>query len=370
MSFFITIGRVISRYLFAIPCILFGPFVRKKKVDKKDVKKILVIKLWALGDSIVLLPSIEALRKNYPRADIDVLAHPRNKIVFDGQKSISRIINFGLFNILKLWRQYDVCIDAEPALNVSAVIGFLSARHRIGFSHGIRSNLYNQTSEFSKEQHMVQNYLDLVRNLGINYNTDKLVPLVIPRTDKKLISEYIRNEKLNKGFVVGIAPGVAESVKHRMWPPVKVAQAADELVKKYKAKIVFIDARINVPLIESIQGMMKEESISAAGLFNVKQSTELMRNCDIIISNDSGPMHLAAGEGVKTIGLFGPNTPVLWAPYGKNNIALVGKKKDCPYMDNKSSNLLPKHLTQDQLTVMDAIKVKDVIAAVQTLRRK
>ena len=108
----------------------------------------------------------------------------------------------------------------------------------------IRSRLYNVTSKFNKQQHMVQNYLDLARKLGVKYNTNKLVPLVVSEKDRKAPKAFIKKNKL-KGFVVGLIPGVAESVKYRMWPEDKMAELADQLVKKLKAKVVFIDAPSN-----------------------------------------------------------------------------------------------------------------------------
>lgn len=365
----IAFERFIDKYFFLPICYISSLFKKNIVFDKKKIKKILLIKFWALGDAVVLLPTIQSIRKNFPKAQIDVLAHKRNKTIFEGQKEIDNIIDFGAINILKLFRKYDLCLDFEPALNVSSFIASFTSRFRVGFRHGTRSRIYHETILFDKKQHMVQNYLDFARKIGIKYNTDKLVPLSISNKDKKIIENYLKEQGITKNdFVVGISSGVAESVKYRMWPIEKMAKLADILVKKHNAKIIYIDAKSNKFLIEKIQKLMIENSISAAGLFNVKQSAELTRNCKIFISNDSGFMHIAAAEGVKTIGLFGPNTPNLWAPYGKGNISIAGHKKGCPYMDNTSPELITKKLTKDQLTVMDAISVEQVLHAVEKLK--
>ena len=367
MSFAIGFQRFIDSAVFSPLC--YATSLVKAMKKPADVRKILVVKFWALGDSVVLLPTLQALKKQFPNAELHILAHPRNKTIFEGLTFIDKIVDFGAINILKLFRSYDICIDAEPALSVSAVIGNVASPYVVGFSHGARRHAYSETVEFNKKQHMVQNYLDLARKVGVKYDTKSLVPLAIPKSDQDVVSKFLKEQKIAKNdFVIGIAPGVAESVKYRMWPIEKVAAFADTVVKKHKAKIIFIDAKSNKELIEKIQGMMKEKSISAAGLFSVKQSAALLHHCDIVVSNDSGLMHIAAAEGVKTIGLFGPNTPTLWGPYGKNNIALIGKKAGCPYMDNTSKHLLPNQLTEDQLTCMDAISVKEVLDAVQKLK--
>lgn len=375
-SFTILLQRKIDKIVFSALCRIIS-LIRlikvKKKLQKENIKKIIVLKIWALGDSVVSLPLFDALRKNFPDAKIDVLAHKRNKIIFEGQKNIDNVVEFGLFNILKLFRKYDLCIDTEPALSVSAVISFFASKYRLGFSHGIRSKLYDEKILFSKKHHMVQNYLDFARKIGIKYNTDKLVPLATSKNDRKAAADYLRKHSIAKNdFVAGISPGVAESVKYRMWPADNFAELADELIKKHKAKIIFIDSKSNLKLIKKIQSMMSERSISAVEEFgsmkDIKKSAELMKSCGIVISNDSGPMHIAAAMGTKTIGLFGPNTPKLWAPYGKNNIALWKPKKGCPFMDNTKPELIPRKLTKEQMTCMDAIKVDDVLNAVERLR--
>jgi ADP-heptose:LPS heptosyltransferase len=153
-----------------------------------------------------------------------------------------------------------------------------------------------------------------------------------------------------------------------MWPLENVAALADALIKKYKAKVVFIGTPADKELTHHIQSMMVEKAVDVAGQTTVRQAAELTRNCDIVVSNDSGTMHLAAAMGTKTIGLFGPNTPNLWAPYGKKNVILFKPKKGCPFMDNMNPELLPKELTTEQMTCMDAITVDDVLKAVERLR--
>ncbi len=368
MSLTISIQNAIDKYLFSIPCLILKASGKKPQ----RIKKVLIIKFWALGDSVVLLPAIKMLKKEFPNAEIDVLAHERNKAIFEGHSFINKIIPFGTINILKLFKKYDLCIDAEPFLNVSSVIGFLSAKHRIGFSHGIRNRLYNETIKFNKKQHMVQNYLDFVRKIGGKYNVEKLIPLYIPEEAKKDVLEFLNKNGVQKeDFVVGISIGVAESVKHRIWPVHRFAALADRIIEKYNAKIIFIDSKSSIPLIHRIESIMKHKAISAADEFGsnskIKQSAELIKRCNVMISNDSGPMHIAAAQGVKTIGLFGPNTPVLWGPYGKGNIALFKPKKGVPYIDNTKRNLIPKILTKEQLKAMEAISVNDVMKALEKM---
>jgi len=147
----------IDENIFSIPCRMS----HSEKVTSSDLKRILVIKNWAIGDSVCLLPMIHALRLRYPKAQIDVLAHKKNKAVFEDQPDINNIIPFSSLGILKcICSKYDIAIDAEPFLNISAVIARHSAKCSIGFSHDIRSNMYNNVIDYHKDIHIVQNYLN------------------------------------------------------------------------------------------------------------------------------------------------------------------------------------------------------------------
>jgi heptosyltransferase-2 len=350
----IKLMKWIDEYIFKILVNILG---FKPIYNYPKLKKILIIKTWAIGDSVCLLPLIKILKENIKGVQIDVLAHEQNRAVFDGQKYINKVIQFGTFNIIKLCGQYDLCIDAEPFLNISALIAYWSAKYTIGFSHGTRARIYSNTIYYNKEQHIIQTYLDFARLIGIKCNTNKLVSLEIDKKSKDDADVYLRDMEVKKSdFLVGICPGVGGSVKERAWSDRRMAELADKIIQSGK-KVMFIDSN---PVNEIYNKMHEVRFIDASQWFKLKASAQLLKRCNVVVSNDSGMMHVAAAMGTKTIGLFGPNTPKIWAPYGKGNISIFKPKKDCPYLDNITHQLTPKNLTEEQLTCMDAIEVQDV----------
>ncbi len=368
------VDRVIGFVLAAVIGILSRPFQAKQP---RKINKILLIKLWAVGDSVVSLPLLQGLRKSFPKAEIDVLVRKRNVSVFYKNKSIDKIMLFewmqpmGLFKLLAMLKHYDVVFDTEPYLNISALIAWYLGRFRIGFSHGVRSMLYNNKTVFSKKQHMVQNYLDMLRGLGVKYDVDKLVKLNYSDEDKKMIDDFIKKNNINKkDFIIGITPGISESVKARMWPLENVGKLVDLLAGKMNAKVMIADSKDNAYVFDEIMGEVSEKNknkvINAIG-FNIRQFFHLVEHCDVYISNDSGPMHIAAAQGVKTIGLFGPNTPVLWAPYGKGNVSIYRPPRSGPFIEN-TTGYMPERLTPDQANCMKQIKVEEVFNAVKKLK--
>ena len=326
--------KFLDKYVGCLSC-LFLPIFKifeGKKIN--DLNNILVIQLWGLGETILTLPAIESLRQKHKKSKIDILVTSRNKEIYFKNKSIDNIkilnlnpISIGLF-MLSNFKKYDLVIDMEEYLNVSSIIAFFVGKRRIGFSHGIRSNLYTDKICYNDKQHVVYTFLDLLKPLGIKKMIDKLPKLNYSQNDKKNVGNLLK--KFNSGkedFLVGIGVGAAESAKSRMWPKERFARVADYLIKKYKAKIILIGNDEEKKFIDELQNLMekKNDSFNAAGLINVREMFYLISLCKLFIGNDSGPMHVAAAQGVKTIGLFGCNLPVRFRPFGKNGYYLYKK---------------------------------------------
>ncbi|GAG18242.1 unnamed protein product, partial [marine sediment metagenome] len=260
---------------------------------------ILVVRLWTIGEGILTLPMIHTLRKKFPNTRISVLVTKRSKDIFIGNKDIDEIINFNLGN-LGLFRKFDLVVDTEPYFKLSALLSFYLGKKRIGFSHGVRSLLYTDKVKFNDKQHAVLTFLDLSKVVGAWYKPDKLIKLWVSDNDKRMVEDYLKKLGIKKrDFLVGITPGAAESAKHRMWPTERFAELADKLIERYKTKIIFIGKDKN--LVKKIQKLMKYPSFDSGSL-SLKQVIYLIEKCRLFISNDTGPMHIGAAQGVKTIG--------------------------------------------------------------------
>lgn len=364
---------------FILQIILF-PIRLLNRNKKQTVTKILVIKLWALGDSAVSLPMIKALKTKYPKAKITVLARKRNADVFLACKYVDEVLLFeDISKVIGQVRKYNVVIDLEPYLNLSALLAIYLGQDRVGIGGQLRSILYKKTVKFTAKKHFAQVYLDMARALGINYDTDQLIPLEVSRETKEKAERIFKANGINKkDKVYGICAGVAESVKSREWPSERFAGLADQLLEKHCDKIIFVGGPAEKEMIEEILRKMKSKrkngviigAINLAGKTSIKESFYIIQKCRIFISNDTGPMHIAAAQGCKTIGLFGPNTPVLWAPYGKNNKSIYKGAAVCKYSPciRNIKGYMPNCLIGEN-KCMKAIQVKDVLRAVTELEK-
>jgi len=320
--------REIDRYLVRI----LAHLVPKKWSKTHNYNNILIIKLWALGDSIPTLPLINSLKK--AGKEVDILCTPRNKPIYEDQEVINNLYLLNKF--IPKWNHYDLAIDLEPYLNISSLVGWFCGRALMGFSGQPRSRLYSLSIPFNKEKHIVQIYLDFARKLNL-----KAIDNLIPLTKEK-----------NKVAKIGICPGVGKTAKSRMWDNKKWAQLCDELSQF--GPILFVGKEDEV--IHNIQRLMKERSIYKR--VSLKELFKIINGLDLFISVDTGPLHIAAAQGVKTIGLFGPNTPTIWGPYGKGNISIY-KKTDCSPCIQNDKGLMPDcrdNICMQRITVDDVYR--------------
>jgi len=366
--------------LFGIPyCVILGVInlFLKKELPKKDkTKNILIIQLWGIGETILTVPAIKALKEKYPKTAIDILCTARNKDVYFNYPFISKlnIVKTNLFSlkwfVLKNYRKYDIVIDMEEYLRISAILAFFLSKYRIGYSHGVRSLTYSKRVKYNDKQHASKTFFDLVKALGVK-GTAKLEKLNYTGTDKKVIDLALKYSNVKKQHkIIGIAPGAAESSKSRRWSPEKFAELIETLCSRRKnVKIILVGAAYERKLNEHIINIIESKRIQRnvlnfAGKFNLRQTFYLISKCKVFIGNDSGPMHIAAAMNVKTIGLFGPNLPLRFAPLNKKSISIY-KKMPCSPCINVHKGQVPEcfysEASRDYQKCMKAIKIKDVL---------
>lgn len=373
--------KFIDKHLGNLICNFLGIFRNKSQINSKiGYNKILIVQLWGIGETVLALPAIEALREKFPKAEINILATSRNKDVFFSNKNIDNVVltslnPFSILNfILKNTKKYDLVIDMEEYLNISAIASFFAGKRIVGYSHGSRAKLYTDKVKYNDRQHAAQTFLDLVKVLGSDYAFGKLPKLAYSKSDKNAVDKFLKNNGIKSNdFVVCVAPGAAESAKSRMWPFERYAELCDEIIAKHNAKIIFVGNSNELELVESIQkNMENKQTINAAGKITLNQLFCLIEKSDLFIGNDAGPMHIAAAQSVKTLGLFGPNLPIRFGPYGKGNIGLY-KGYNCEFSPciNVHKGQIPDCLypknSNDYQKCMKNISVDDVLKEVEKM---
>jgi len=258
---------------------------------------------------------------------------------------------------------FDLIIDLQGLLR-SGLITFLSgAKNRIGLSdarEGSRLFLNHVVNVPDKKMHAVDRYLLVCNEVGVsNQKPVKFSIFIkeeIDRKVEKLFSEYDVNED---DILVAVNPN--SRWQSKCWSPDRFARLSDKLIDKYDVKIIMIGAAGDREYVEKIVGMMKNTPLVLVGKTTLLELASVLKKTDIMITNDSGPMHMSVAVGTPTIALFGPTDPIMTGPYGKNSEVLF-ERIECQPCFKRNCSIRE---------CMDLIDVEDVIDTFEkTLKNK
>ena len=323
----LALTRLIEIHIGNLICFLLGIFTRHRE-KPEHVESLLVVRDWSLGESLLALPMIRSYRDSFPTAKITVLVSATSKPVFEQQSFIDELIDFNLPNVLKLLcqRRFDLAVDAMPYFRHSAIIARICSGYCVGFDTArIRSRLYDQKISFDDSIHMVRMMTRL--NVFSQPEVNSLVPVV---------TQVISNSKINDFCaqgqpLIGVHLGTSETAQWRAWKLDNFISLIRHILSQYPQARIFLsgshsEAEVNESVITRLD---TNRVINLAKQCNLHEFAGLLTRTDLFVSSDTGPMHVAASMGCKTIGLFGPETPVRFGPFPPNqHIALWNPPED------------------------------------------
>ena len=361
------------------------PHKRKSEIRKPTPScNILVIKIVGLGDTVLMLPSITALKATYPQARISAMVTPLSSGILQYIKSIDELIVYDIFSshkgimgliklILLLRRKrFNLVIDFEQHIKLISIVSYLTgASRRIGFSNEKlgRGLLLTDKIHLDDAEHTVKNFAELVKKAGVKANITHLERIDVPDKDRDFVENWLSKRNIVPGtLLVGIHPGSGGSATSRRWAKERFAQIADKLAEIYGAKVIITGSPSEVELANEVARLMKTVPVIAAGQISIGQLVSLIDKLHLYISNDTGPMHISAAMGTPTIGLFGPNTPVRYKPYGNQHISIY-KPSPCSPCINVHKGEVPD-CKQSSVLCLEAITVEEVWYAIEKLIRQ
>lgn len=326
------------------------------------MKRILIIEPNWLGDVLFTTPAIRAIRQEYKDAYIAVLLHKRCAPVLQDNPNIDEVIPLnkdrgikGLFYKLSLLPKLkSLNLDTAFLFSGSSSSAFIARRA------GAKDIIGTKSDKKDFSQHRVEHFLSVIRRAGIETD-NKDYEFFTKEEDEKKAKETLReNGILENEPYFAINPGGNWPPKR--WPKAEFAKLADVLYEKYKTKVIITGSEKDIPLGENIKNLCKRKPINLCGKTTLKQLATVLRQAKVVISNDSGPMHIAVSEKTPTIALFGPTHPNITGPYGSGNYSVVQKEVECPVpCFNKNCR---------KYRCMEAITVADVMEAIEKLLAK
>ncbi len=287
-------------------------------------KKILIVKPSSLGDIIHSLPLLKAIKEGLPEASVHwvvakgfedlLLEHPLLDRVFVINKqnwknplkapgTIKEILGIGK----KLREErYDVVIDLQGLLRSGIITALSRAPVRIGFSDAREMSplFYNLKIEGGKDIHAVDRYLKIASLLQIQSSK---IGFPLPPLGKNPVNE-------NRYFV--IVPGARWQSKR--WPAEYFADVTKELAKM-EFRAVLVGAGSDIDLAEKITSLSETNVLNLAGKTNLKGLCSVIKDSTFVLTNDSGPMHIASALDIPVFAIFGPTSEIRTGPYGSKS---------------------------------------------------
>lgn len=317
----------------------------------KTIKHILVVNLAGLGDILLSIPSLKALRELYPSERISMLVSPKlNEMVkmlpfideiftldmgFGGAIPLNKIFrNAGVLMALRI-KRFDLAINMRTlaskkgAVKIKLLFQFINPRTSAGRDTEGRGYFFDiRIPETDTGRKYEMEYdLDMVRALG-GMVRSKSIDMEIDETSAEKVKIILERHGVSDDDVlVGLHPGGMQS---RRWHGENYSRVMEQISRDVNCKFVFTGSRDETGLANRIQNSTAAKAIDLTGALNIDELFALIKRCDLYLSNDTGPMHIAAVLQTPLIAIFGPGDVTRFDPRNISDKAIVmHEEKEC-----------------------------------------
>lgn len=301
--------------------------------------RILVIQLAGLGDMVMATPAIENLRQLYPQAKICLLTNSRSADIVRGSPYIDEIFVLGgfsnIFAIIKKLRSYhfDMVINLYRLYSFKGVLKMfllfwaIGGRCWVGRDTDGRGFFYHLKvpERLSDKKHEVEYKLDIIRTLGGEIK-DINLRVEYDKDDKDYVNTTLNREGITENDIL-VAINCSTFKPSHNWMIESYTKLADYIVERLKVKVAFLGVGKERKLFVEIKNLMSQEPLDFVGAFNTRQLAAFLGRCRLLISPDSGPVHVASALKVPMVVLFGPGEYHRYRPYGNEEKTIVIKKE-------------------------------------------
>ena len=325
------------------------------EIDKSKIKRILIIRLSAIGDVIRVLPSYALLRERFPDAEISWMVEENAYDILGGMSGIDEIILlprkrltqkvkkphtfFSAFlecvRFLKdvKNKKFDVVLDYHGLLKSGIISYFSGAPIRLGFAKGFSkemNHLFNNRKiglPVPKLSRVTRNLL-LTEELTGKGNLPKIY-IETTEEDNRAVDDIETEHLSRKRPRVIVHPGTSPKTIYKRWGADRFAVVSDILISELAAEVIITYGPGEKDTATEVRNTMKQRAIIIDKPLKLRELAELYRRSDIYIGGDTGPMHIASFVGTPVVAIFGPTDPVENEPYKKTPFVMIRKPIDC-----------------------------------------
>ena len=301
------------------------------------MKNILVVKLSAIGDVIHALPVSYAIKETFPDAHLTWVVEPTAYDILAGNPFIDNIILFekkrfrtvrGFLEEFRPFRhelrarKYDAALDLQGLFKSAAIVAQSGAKLRLGTANMREGSAYvsHSVKGAHASGHIVERYLDVARALGCRVGEVRFPVAVSPAeaasADALLAAEGVREDHRFAVLAIGA------NWPNKRWPVKYFAVLADWLYSEKLIPVLVGGGRLDESLVRDIEALTEVPPVNLVGRTSLKKLAHIFKRADLVLGGDTGPVHLAAGLGTKTVMLMGPTDANRNGPYGQQENAM------------------------------------------------
>jgi heptosyltransferase-2 len=320
----------------------------------RQLQRLLIRGVNWIGDAVLTLPAIRAIRRAYPGVHISLLVKPWVADIFKDNPDIDEIIFYGeefrglsgklsLAKKLKI-QKFDSAILLQNAFDAALITWLAGIPERIGYRRDWRSPLLTKAVPVPEDilnQHQVYYYLNLLRSIGIE--TAHSMPYMYLTDDERgWARQFLKNKLPDENSpLVGINPGATYGSAKR-WPTERFAELIEKIVNKLDGRIILFGSTSEIEIANEISqklevqnSKLKTRILIMTGKTNLRQLAGLIAECDVFVTNDSGPMHMASALFVPVVAMFGSTDKNTTGPFGKGHKIVTRELSCAPCMERE-----------------------------------
>jgi heptosyltransferase-2 len=335
-------------------------------IEPSNIRRILIRSTNWIGDAVMTTPAMGAVRAAFPHSEITVAANPATAELLQSHSYCDRVLLYdkqglhrggrGFLKFCRVLRdeQFDLAILFQNAMEAALMAFVARIPRRAGWTTDCRGLLLTHgvtLTESDLRLHHTDYYLKMLHQLGIAGGDGNL------HLDCSEPERAWARDILGQGTWVAINPGAAYGSAKR-WIPERFAAVGDRLSDEFGCQIVLTGGPAERSIGFDISSNMRNRPLNLIGGTSIRQLMALLERCRLVVTNDSGPMHIAAALRVPLVALFGPTDHRTTSPLTSSS-CIVRKKTDC-------APCLKRQCPKDH-SCMKAIEVEDVLNAARTL---
>lgn len=290
------------------------------------VRNLLVVKLWGLGNMVLAGRALRSLRTAFTRARITVLTTTPCQAVYERNDLADEWMAFdperegGLGTVVRdlctqlQERRFDVAVNLEGLSELARLMtqhaGAAATVGMVAQEKELEGGVYAASVLFDPAAHAEDLMMECARRAGGVHVVPGLVRPAVGAQERGVVEEALGRFALDPhALLIGINVNASNFGSERRWPAEKFAHLAQQLEAHEEFRTVFLGGPGEARRVEQVLKLMEHPGLSVAGLFSVRQTMALLEQLHLLVTVDSGPLHLAAALGVPTVAIFGPESP-------------------------------------------------------------